>query len=180
MYLCIYIVLHCRSPFPGDGHTSFAGSRTAEMSSVLGGAGSRTAWDPRFKSHGQQRSPSKTRPFVDVRSMSGLAPRADLRMSSLQVSDARSRPHLSSVPPACQLRTIGVYLTMITRRRTFQSCFKRQSDILFRQRGLGMLRSVEIVELVLPRPLVERRFIWKAVQENRQPPGQARGTPDTA
>ena len=61
------------------------------------------------------------------------------------------------------------------RRCTCQSFFKRQTDILLRQRRLGVLGGVQIIELVQPHLFLERRLTGKAVQEHRQPPGHARG-----
>jgi hypothetical protein len=61
-----------------------------------------------------------------------------------------------------------------------QSRFKRQSDILLRQRSLRVLGGVKIVELVQPHLFLERSLAGKAVQQHRQPPGHARGPPYAA
>src|SRR6516162_1832371 len=61
--------------------------------------------------------------------------------------------------------------------RTLRSCLEGQPNILLRQRRLGMLRGLQIVELVQPHALFERRFGGKAMQEHREPPGHTYGAP---
>src|SRR5580692_3134652 len=60
------------------------------------------------------------------------------------------------------------------------SRLERQTDILLRQRRLGMLGCAQIVELVESHPFLERRLVWEAVQQRRQPPGYAGGRPHAA
>jgi hypothetical protein len=60
------------------------------------------------------------------------------------------------------------------------SRLERQTDILLRQRRLGVLGPAQIVELVEPHPFLERCLIREAVEQHRQPPGYAGRRPHAA
>src|SRR5262249_9122167 len=60
---------------------------------------------------------------------------------------------------------------------SFQSLFKRQSDILLGEGGLRVCGRVQKSELVLARALIEWRLGGNPVQEHRHPPGGACAPP---
>ena len=97
--------------------------------------------------------------------MSACAPTADV---SLQRGRLRNGPVADNRCP---------YYDDHLEKRTLRSCLEGQANILLRQRRLGVLGGLQIVELVQPHVLFERRFGGKAMQEHREPPGHTYGAP---